>query len=167
MSEPYIGEIRIFGFDFAPRGWALCDGQLLPISQNQSLYSILGTSYGGDGITSFALPDLRGRTPVHVGVGLSRGTSGGEEEVFLQVEELPSHTHDVMVSNDNGSDGNPAGKVLSKAFPGFSTHGPAGSVAMNAAQIAPVGNDLGHDNMQPFLTLSFCIALEGIFPPRN
>ena len=170
MSEPFLAEIRIVGFNFAPRGWAFCDGQILPINQNQSLYSLLGTVYGGDGRTSFALPDLRGRTPIHV--GSSNGTShgqgqkSGEETVTLSAAQMPNHTHAPQGSTTTVDSNDPENRVLGdnagKPYHVFGTaKNMAGTVVANA------GGGQAHDNMQPYLALEFCIALKGLFPSRN
>lgn len=170
MSEPFLAEIRIVGFNFAPRGWAFCDGQILPINQNQSLYSLLGTTYGGDGRTSFALPDLRGRTPIHV--GSSNGTNhqlgqkSGEETHTLSTAEMPQHTHSIACNQTQGTADEPAGQFPARAAD--SIYGPlANSQAMGSGTIANAGGSQAHENMQPFLTLNFCIALQGLFPSRN
>ena len=170
MSEPFLAEVRIVGFNFAPRGWAFCDGQILPINQNQSLYSLLGTTYGGDGRTSFALPDLRGRAPMHPGtVGdgstVSQGQKSGEESVSLTAAEIPQHSHDLSGASSAGNSPIPTGNVLASYTGGYA---PSGSAATSLA--SPTGNTGGgqaHNNMQPSLALSFCIALQGLFPSRN
>jgi len=167
MAEPFLSEIRIMSFVFAPKGWALCNGQLLPINQNQALFSLLGTTFGGDGRVNFALPDLRGRTPIHVGSGHTLGERGGEQAHTLSIAELPTHTHVL-----NGSSGNAANTpsnttVLGKSNPQAAYGAPANLVAMNAGTIANTGGSQAHLNMQPFLILSFCIALQGIFPSPN
>lgn len=166
MSEPFLAEIRIVGFNFAPRGWAFCDGQILPINQNQSLFSLLGTTYGGDGRTSFALPNLRGRTPVHVGNGDSLGQKGGEEVHTLSVSELPQHTHVVNATDDLPQADMPTNNVLASA--GVNAYGSlsAPTVNMRAGMVGGAGGQ-AHNNMQPFLTLNFVIALQGLFPSRN
>lgn len=166
MSEPYLGEIRIVGFTFAPVGWALCDGQLLPIDQYQSLYSLLGTTYGGDGRTTFALPDLRGRTPIHVGNGHAQGQKSGEEQHTLTTSEIPAHRHFVQASSDAADQNNPTGRVLAQAtFPIY--RGPDASVSLHPLGVAANAGGQAIDNMQPFLSLNFVIALTGTFPPRN
>jgi len=168
MSEPFLSEIRIYGFNFAPRGWAQCDGQILPINQNQSLYSLLGTTYGGDGRTSFALPDLRGRTPVHPGAdGVTLGQKTGEETHALSIDELPAHTHTAQASSNLGDNPNPGGRALGATVPSEVYHGDENRVAMRIGTVANVGGGQGHENMQPYLTLNFCIALTGLFPSRN
>jgi microcystin-dependent protein len=178
MSEPFLAEVRIVGFNFAPRGWALCDGQILPINQNQSLYSLLGTTYGGDGRTSFALPDMRGRSPIHKGnsnTGGSNHTLGqksGEETHQLSEAEIPQHSHGVMVSDVNGTNiGASPGNVylthskLEKRFSSKNTP----DVDMNSTNEVnpPFGGGQPHENMQPYLAVNFCIALTGLFPSRN
>ena len=166
MSEPFLAEVRIVGFNFAPRGWAFCDGQILPINQNQSLYSLLGTTYGGDGRTSFALPDLRGRTPLHVGNGHSQGQKSGEETHTLAANEMPSHEHVAQASSANATAGTPSGNVLARSTsPLYAA--PAGLTNLNALSVSHVGGGQAHDNMMPYLALNFCIALQGLFPSRN
>lgn len=163
MAEPFLSEIRIFSFVFAPKGWALCNGQLLPINQNQALFSLLGTTYGGDGRVNFALPDLRGRTPIHVGGAHTLGERGGEQAHTLSISELPTHTHVARVSQDAATVDTPVNNYLAK--PSVNAFGaPASLAAMNSSTISPAGGSQAHLNMQPFLTLSFCIALQGIFP---
>jgi microcystin-dependent protein len=166
MSEPFLAEIRIVGFNFAPRGWAFCDGQLLPINQNQSLYSLLGTTYGGDGRTSFALPDLRGRTPIHFGEGDQLGARGGQESVALSAAEMPQHDHRLMGTADSASTPDGLHDVLGKSSTQlYST--PQDLQALAAGAVATAGGNQAHENMQPFTVLNFCIALQGLFPSRN
>lgn len=170
MSEPFLAEIKIVGFNFAPRGWALCDGQILPINQNQSLYSLLGTTYGGDGRTTFALPELRGRTPIHKGSsnGASHplGQKTGEERHTLSLGEIPSHDHGLRGTNSQGNGDQPENNVLARAS--LVTYGPAANlVGMDAQSVANTGGGQSHENMMPFLTLNFAIALQGLFPSRN
>ncbi len=170
MSEPFLAEIRIVGFNFAPRGWAFCDGQILPINQNQSLYSLLGTTYGGDGRTSFALPDLRSRTPVHKGGGYQLGQKGGAETVTLTAAQIAAHTHAAKASSTVGNTNTPAGRVLAAApVPDLLYEAPAAatSTALRSGTVANAGGGQAHNNMQPYLTISFCIALQGLFPSRN
>ncbi|MCB1053687.1 MAG: phage tail protein [Acidobacteria bacterium] len=173
MSEPFLAEIKIVGFNFAPRGWAFCDGQILPINQNQSLYSLLGTTYGGDGRTSFALPDLRGRAPIHVGRAdggslHALGSKSGEETHTLSANEMPQHRHLVQASNTQANQttvsGNLLGNSLSELYVDSST---PDMVAMRSGTVTHVGGSQAHNNMQPYLALNFCIALQGLFPSRN
>ncbi len=170
MAEPFLAEIRILGFNFPPRGWALCDGQILPINQFQSLYSLLGTTYGGDGRTSFALPDLRGRTPIHFGssggMNHSLGNKGGEERHELDASEIPQHTHLLQGSSSNASQQSPAGNVYARASAN-TYHDRTSPVNMQSDAVGTTGVNQGHENMQPFLTLNFVIALQGLFPSRN
>lgn len=166
MSEQFIGEIRAFSFGTAPKGWAQCNGQLLPINQNQALFALLGTMYGGDGRVTFALPDFRGKTPMHVGPGFTQGQSGGEESHTLTVAELPSHTHPVQGSADSATVPNPNQAVWA-AEPSnpFSSRAP--NTPLNASAIGAAGGNQPHENMSPYLTINYCIALVGIFPSRN
>jgi microcystin-dependent protein len=166
MSEPFLAEIKIVGFTFAPRGWAFCDGQILPINQYQSLYSLLGTTYGGDGRTTFGLPDLRGRTPIHEGNGHYLGQKGGEERHTLNEAEMPNHTHAAQASADEGTSNTPSGNVPA-TVPSRIYRNPTNLTALRTGTVGNVGTGQGHENMQPFLALSFCIALQGLFPPRN
>ncbi|MEK6281961.1 MAG: tail fiber protein [Acidobacteriota bacterium] len=167
MAEPFLSEIRIMSFGFAPKGWALANGQLLPINQNQALFSLLGTTFGGDGRVNFALPDIRGRTPIHVGSGHTLGERGGEQAHTLSIAELPEHTH-VLNGTSNVSVNTPSNtSLLGKSAPQSAYGGAASLVAMEAQAIANVGGSQAHLNMQPFLTLNFCIALQGIFPSPN
>lgn len=166
MSIPFLGEIRLMSFNFAPQGWALCNGQLLPINQNQALFALLGTNYGGDGITNFALPDLRGRTPIHVGNGYGIGLRAGEQAHTLSVAELPTHVHTLRASSLPGNAVVPTGNLL--ASPLNLTHAdPSSLTTLAPASVTAVGGAQAHLNMQPFLTLSFCIALQGVFPSQN
>jgi microcystin-dependent protein len=165
--EPYLATIMMVGFNFPPKGWALCDGQLLPINQYQSLYSLLGTTYGGDGKTTFALPDLRGRTPLHVGDGKPLGQKVGEEKHSLSTQEIPQHTHNLVASSAAADFPIPTNNLLANSAPTELYHAPANLQAANSGSVASVGSGAGHENMQPFLTINFCIALQGVFPPRN
>ena len=165
MAEPFLSEIRIFSFDFAPKGWALCNGQLLPINQNQALFSLLGTTFGGDGRVNFALPDLRGRTPIHVGSGHTLGERGGEQAHTLSIAELPTHTHVLQGKNANAVTNDPNGASFSNAAALY--HTATTLTTLTPATVTNVGGSQAHLNMQPFLTLSFCIALQGIFPSPN
>jgi microcystin-dependent protein len=174
MAEPFLSEIRIMSFVFAPKGWALCNGQLLPINQNQALFSLLGTTFGGDGRVNFALPDLQGRTPIHVGSGHTLGEKGGEQAHTLSIAEIPTHTHVFSGSSANASAIAPTGNGLAKgttAVGGNPINYYSATItnlaALNPASLGNVGGSQAHLNMQPFLTLSFCIALQGIFPSPN
>ncbi len=162
--EPYISEIRIVSFNFAPKGWALCNGQLLSIAQNTTLFSLIGTTYGGDGQTNFALPNLQSRVPVNYGTKHPLGQAGGEETHSLTVNEIPSHAHSVGASNDVPNQGMPTGNVWGTNGDAYSTTLNGG---MNAASIGKTGNGLGHQNMQPYLVLNYIIALTGLYPPRS
>jgi microcystin-dependent protein len=168
MAEPFLSEIRIMSFEFAPKGWALCNGQLLPINQNQALFSLLGTTFGGNGQTNFALPDLRGRTPIHVGSGHTLGERSGEPAHTLSISEIPTHTHVLQGSSAVGNSVNPrsatAGNILASDPGNTYTPTSANLAALNPGSVTNVGGSQAHLNMQPFLTLSFCIALQGIFP---
>lgn len=165
MAEPFIGELRAFPFGFAPRGWALCEGQEMAISQNQALYAILGTTYGGNGTTTFRLPDLRGRVPVHVGNGVTLGQAAGEETHALTVQEMPAHTHTVEASNQDGRTRDAQGNVWAKTNqPAYGT--PADST-MSPMSVSQAGGNQAHANMQPYQVVNYCIAVVGIFPSRN
>jgi microcystin-dependent protein len=166
MAEPFLSEIRIMSFAFAPQGWALCNGQLLPINQNQALFSLLGTTYGGDGRVNFALPDLRARTPIHMGRGHTLGESGGEQAHTLSISELPTHSHLVNASSAGGDSTSAAGNTLASPT-NLSYATPNNFVSLVPTTVASVGGSQAHGNMQPFLTLNFCIALQGIFPSQN
>ncbi|TCO70008.1 phage tail protein [Marinisporobacter balticus] len=166
MGEPFLGEIRIFGFNFPPRNWACCNGQLLPMNQNQALFALLGTAYGGDGHTTFALPDLRGRVPIHRGDDYSRGERGGLEEVTLSVSELPAHTHTFIAQEQTKNTMSPTGAFL--GIQGSDLYAnPNHLVTMAMNTVTNTGDGASHYNMQPALVLNFCIALTGVFPPRN
>jgi microcystin-dependent protein len=171
MAEPFLSEIRIFSFSFAPKGWALCNGQLLPINQNQALFSLLGTTFGGNGQTNFALPNLQGRTPIHVGSGHTLGEQGGEQAHTLSVAEMPEHVHVPLASSVTGNSVNPrfgtTGHILASDPGNAYSANPASLTALHAGSISTVGGSQAHLNMQPFLTLNFCIALQGIFPSPN
>jgi microcystin-dependent protein len=165
VAEPFLSEIRIMSFNFAPRGWAMCNGQLLPINQNQALFSLLGTTYGGNGQTNFALPDLRGRVPMHQGPANVLGERAGEETHTLTTAELPTHTHVVRGSASNADVVLPTDNVLAQSS---QLYGRATDlIALEASTNGSTGGSSWHPNMQPYLALNFCIALQGIFPSRN
>jgi microcystin-dependent protein len=171
MAEPFLSEIRIMSFVFAPKGWALCNGQLMPINQNQALFSLLGTTYGGDGRVNFGLPDLRGRVPIHMGSGFTLGEKGGEQAHTLSIAEIPTHQHLGTASSTQapqaGGNTPTNTKILAQARASF-LYGPAtGLIAMAPNEIGSVGGSQAHLNMEPFLVLSFCIALQGIFPSQT
>lgn len=170
--DPFVAEIRIFPFNFAPKGWAWCDGQLMPLSQNTALFSLLGTTYGGDGKSTFGLPNLQGRAPMHPGQGpgLSLhdlGEMSGTEVVTLLTSEIPAHSHSVTAQNNPlGGTTAPAGNLLNRPASGFTYSTTAATVAMAPQTLAPVGGSTPHNNMQPYITFYFNIALQGVFPPR-
>jgi microcystin-dependent protein len=163
MADPFLSEIRIMSFVFPPKGWALCNGQLLPINQNQALFSLLGTTFGGDGQVNFALPDYRGRIPIHVGSSHTLGERGGEQSHTLSISEIPTHVHFAQASTNTGSSQDGAGNVLG-VVPGRLYSDFANVTTLSPSTITSIGGSQAHLNMQPFLTLSFCIALQGIFP---
>ncbi len=171
MADPFIAEIRIFPFNFAPKGWAFCAGQLLPISQNTALFSLLWTTYGGDGKSNFALPDLQGMAPMHPeqGPGLSLhdwGESMGTDTVMLQTSEMPAHQHSIYVSPDPADISSPSpARSMAMSTNGFAYQTGAPNQSMRV--FSPSGGDQPHNNMMPYLTLNFCIALQGIYPPRS
>jgi microcystin-dependent protein len=167
MAQPYVGEIRMFGGNFAPAGWMLCEGQLLPISENETLFNLIGTTYGGDGQSTFALPDLRGRLPMHQGNGVILAQTGGVETVTLSVQQIPAHSHPFLASGVNGTLVSPAGNLPANSFnvTPYINQPPDGN--MNPGCISPVGGSQPHDNLQPFLCVNFIISLFGIFPPPS
>jgi len=167
MAEPFLSEILIMSFGFAPKGWALCNGQLLPINQNQALFSLLGTTFGGDGRVNFVLPDLRSRTPIHTGNGVTLGERAGEENHTLQLSETPQHTHIASGVNVSGDAPVPSPNILAAEATAIYAPPDANLVALAAGTIGNIGGSQPHSNMQPFLTLNFCIALQGIFPSQN
>ena len=167
MAEPFLSEIRIMSFGFPPKGWALCDGQLLPINQNQALFSLLGTTYGGDGRVNFGLPNLQGRVPMHMGGGHTLGERGGEQGHTLSISELPTHTHVLNGTSNNGTAITPVGNLLAGTSPQLYSTQASNLAAMSAAMVANVGGSQAHLNMQPFLVLNFSIALQGIFPSQT
>lgn len=171
MSEAYLGEVRLFAGNFAPRAWAFCDGQLLPIAQNTALFSLLGTTYGGDGQTTFALPDLRGRVPIGRGTGqgldpYSWGERGGTETVTLTASQVPSHTHNIRGSSATASATTPEGNVLAEGTR-RTLRAPGSPSAMDAGAITSTGGSGSHTNLQPYLGLNYIIALQGYFPSEN
>lgn len=172
--DPFIGEIKLFAGNFAPRGWAFCEGQLLPISQNTALFSILGTTYGGDGRTTFALPDLRGRVSIHPGhgPGLSNyflGAKGGQEHVTLMINQMPSHNHEVRASSQGGNSPSPGNAVLGNTggFDAEYVHNQPPDLIMNPSMVTNAGGNQPHENRQPYLAVNYIIALQGIFPSRS
>jgi microcystin-dependent protein len=171
MSEPFLSEIKIMSFGFPPKGWALCDGQLLPINQNQALFSLLGTTYGGDGRVNFGLPNLQGRAPMHMGSGHTLGERGGEQGHTLSISEIPTHVHTGTASSTQAPQGigtTPANtKILAKSLGSFLYGAASGQTTMDPREIASVGGSQAHLNMQPFLVLNFSIALQGIFPSQT
>ena len=172
MADPFVAEIRIFPFNFAPRGWAWCDGQLLPLSQNTALFSLLGTTYGGNGTSNFALPDFQGRAPMHPGQGpgLSLhdlGETGGSETVTLLESEIPSHSHSILGRSDLADSPSPFSNSLGRAINHYQMNTTQSLVSMSDNTIAPAGGDQPHNNLQPYLTFYFCIAMQGVFPPRT
>jgi microcystin-dependent protein len=174
MADPFVAEIRIFPFNFAPKGWAWCDGQLLPLSQNTALFSLLGTTYGGDGKSTFALPDLQGRAPMHPGQGPglslhNLGEQGGSETVTLLQSEIPSHPHSMRANTDFADVQTPSNaRSIARSQNANAYKAPAGQpvVQLHPGALAPAGGDQPHNNLQPYLTLYFNIALQGVFPPR-
>jgi len=165
MAEPFIGEIRCFSFNFAPEGWAPCDGGLLSIAQNQALYSLLGTTYGGNGTTTFALPDLRGRAPVHQGNGVILGQSAGEEVHTLTINEMPAHTHTISANSDGATSKIATGNVWGNN--GTNSYSTQSNGSMSSYALSTAGGSQAHPNMQPYNVANYCIALVGYYPPRN
>jgi microcystin-dependent protein len=171
VADPFVAEIRIFPFNFAPRGWAFCDGQLLPISQNTALFSLLGTTYGGNGTSNFALPNLQGSAPIHPGQGpglslYDLGQTGGSDFVTLLESEIPAHTHGLRGSSLLGDTPVPTNNSLAR-FPNAYQTSTAGLTPMAFQALPPAGGSLPHNNLMPYLTLNFCIAMQGVFPPRG
>src|SRR4051812_13926176 len=167
MSEPFMSEIKITSFSFPPAGWATCNGQLLPINQNQALFSLLGTTYGGDGRVNFALPDLRGRIPIHRGGGFTQGQVGGEEAHTVNINELPQHFHFAAASNTDGDGPAPGNAAVLATSPTKYWNQPTNLTTLIPGTIGNTGGSQPHQNMQPYLTLLYCIALQGIFPSQN
>ena len=165
MGTPYLAEIRVLSFNFAPKGWAMCNGQLLPINQNQALFALMGTTYGGNGQTDFALPNLQGRVPMHMGQGHSIGEVAGATSHTLLTSEMPPHLHQVNVSNSNATQGDPTGHLLAAANALYQAGAPNTSLA--GTTVTTVGGSQPHTNQQPYLTLTFAVALQGIFPSHN
>jgi microcystin-dependent protein len=165
VAEPFLSEIRLMSFNFAPKGWAMCNGQLLPINQNQPLFALLGTTFGGDGRVNFALPDQRGKTPIHVGSGHTLGETGGSQAVTLNIQQIPQHLHFAQVATVNSDVNVPSGNNLASVANLYSQ--PTDIHPLVPSTIGGTGGSQPHNNMQPFLTLTFCIALQGIFPSPN
>jgi microcystin-dependent protein len=165
VSEPFTSEVRLFSFNFAPRGWAQCNGQILPISQNQALFSLLGATFGGDGVSTFGLPNLQGQTPLHLGNGYVRGQRVGEYAHTLQIAEMPAHNHNAFGSPGNASQPVASNAMLATAANVYAA--PTNTTPLQGTTIANAGSSAPHNNMQPYLTINFCIALSGIFPSRN
>ena len=165
MSEPFLGEVKIISWNFPPKGWAFCNGTLLPINQNQALFSILGTTYGGDGRVNFGLPNLQGRTPVHVGSGIALGEFGGETTHTLNISEIPAHTHVPVGSAATGTLPSASGNLWGGS--GANPYSPTTNATMNPASVLATGGNQPHENMSPYLVLNFIIALQGIFPSQN
>lgn len=166
MAEPFLSEIRIVSFNFAPKSWAFCNGQLMPINQNQALFALLGTTYGGNGQTNFALPDFRGKVPIHSGNGHPLGQTGGEQAHTLTINEMPTHTHPVNATTNTASSLTPLNGLFANTAPS-ELYNSSEPVAMSPSAVSSVGGTQPHNNMQPYLVLAFCIALQGIFPSPN
>lgn len=166
MAQPYVGEIRMFGGNFAPAGWSFCEGQLLPISENETLFQLIGTTYGGDGESTFALPDMRGRIPIHQGNGFILSETGGAEEITLTTSQIPLHSHPLLATTDIANSGNPAGANLATTATGNKIYSATASpnIAFNSSTIAIDGGSQPHTNFQPYLCVSFIISLYGLFP---
>lgn len=167
MAQPYIGEIRMFAGNFPPNGWMFCEGQLLPISENDTLFTLIGTTYGGDGQETFALPDLRGRAPLHQGNGFIQGETGGVESVTLTVQQIPAHSHAMMASLNSATSPTPTNQLVGKSTSVDAFINAQPTTALNAQAITPVGGSQPHENMQPYLCIDFIISLFGIFPSQT
>ena len=167
MAEPFLSEIRIMSFNFAPKGWAMCNGQMLPINQNQALFSLLGTTYGGNGQTTFALPNLQGRVPIHMGEGYTLGQNGGEQAHTLRMAEVPQHIHMLTASTADGAAVVPAGNLLAVTNNQLYRNTQSDLTTLSPSSVSSAGGSQPHINMQPSLTLNFCIPLQSIFPSRN
>jgi microcystin-dependent protein len=166
MAQPYIGEIRLFAGNFAPVGWEFCAGQLLPISENETLFAVIGTAYGGDGQSTFALPDLRGRVPIHIGSGFTLAQSGGAESVTLTANQIPAHTHALLVLDTPANSPNPSNNRLAKSTQADMYFADPPSVSMNAQSIGPAGGSQPHENMMPYVGINYIISLFGLFPTQ-
>ena len=164
MGQPYVGECRLVGFSFAPVGWSICQGQLVPISENDTLFNLIGTTYGGDGQSTFQLPNLQGRAPIHQGSGFVIGQAAGVETVQLNVNQIPSHTHQLYGSSDNGTANNFPGSVLAQSPTPVYVANPNPTAAMNASAVTHAGGNQYHENLQPYLTMTWIISLYGIYP---
>lgn len=168
MAEPFLSEIRLFSFNYPPKGWAFCNGQFLPINQNQALFSLLGTTYGGNGQTTFALPDLRGRLAMHEGNGHTLGEKAGSESVTINIQQLPQHLHFLQGANKDADQPIPTGNLLGNVNNLYRSAAPAGNLLqLLAGSVSNVGGSQAHTNMAPYLVINFCIALIGIFPSQN
>lgn len=165
MGEPFLSEIRIMAFNFPPKGWAFCNGQFLPINQNQALFALLGTTYGGNGQTTFALPNLQGKTPIHTGSGHSLGETAGSSSVTVNIQQMPTHLHLLQATNANGAIANPSNAFFGAVNNAYTN--PANLTTINPATVTSIGGSQPHTNMMPYLVLTFCIALQGIFPSQN
>ncbi|MGA2146885.1 MAG: tail fiber protein [Bryobacteraceae bacterium] len=167
MSQPYVGECRLVAFNFAPAGWLMCAGSLLPISEYDTLFNLIGTTYGGDGQTTFGLPDLRGRTPIHQGSGFTIAQSGGQETVTLTTPQMPAHTHPLLASGSGGNTNNLQGKVLAVSpSPVYVANTPP-TKPMNSNSVTSAGGNQSHDNLQPFLVMNWVISLFGVYPSQS
>jgi microcystin-dependent protein len=167
MGQSYVGEIRMFAGNFAPAGWMFCEGQVLPIAENEVLFQLIGTTYGGDGQSTFALPDLRGRLPVHFGSGVNLAETGGAEQVTLTVQQIPAHSHAMVGSTDAAQDTSPANKVTAQSGAALMYIQDQPDSSMSANAVVAVGGNQPHTNMQPYLCVDFIISLFGIFPAQN
>jgi microcystin-dependent protein len=167
VAQPYVGEIRMFAGNFAPAGWMFCEGQLLPISENETLFNLIGTTYGGDGQSTFALPDLRGRLPIHQGNGVTLAETGGAEEITLTTQQIPTHSHPLLAANAIGNDPNPQSNLLAESSVVTMYQAAAPATPMAPQSVGQVGGSQPHTNFQPYLCVDFIISLFGIFPPRS